>query len=641
MKRSGTEHGIQFRLFRNMILILVGAFGLILLVAFIYSSLSLQRVGQRLIGSITDRLESELTGYFAPVQTGLRLARSWSERGLLQPDNTEQMNDLFMPLLTSTPIISSLNTGKSNGDGYLLLRHRNLWRNRIVRPEVWGHRTHWFDYDLHTMRRIAAYERQLDYDPRDRPWYIGAVQSQPNSSGEYPVYWTEPYTFYTTGDPGITAALRIGPRTSVGSDAGLVIAYDVLLTDIGRIATELLPEADRDHVFLLTQDLHVLTHSRRAGPADTALVPVNQSNFAPLRTVVQEWSRQPEESTFRTEWNGTIWWSGFEKFQLSPDRAFWMVVLLPEEGLIGKQLRDRQIFFIIAPILLIGVLGIAFVSARFYSRPIKEQLEETSHALNDAHLTIYKQFKVLERRNLEMEEDLSLARKTQQQFIATEFPSIPGLRIYARYEPMQQIGGDYYDFFEYDGRGLGLLISDVSGHGIPAALITAMMRMGCALHHDMAASPGTLLSHLNRHLFERTGDHFVTAFSAYLDINNRSVRFANAGHCYPLVYRAAQDDVLEMAVRGLMLGPFIMEDYQEESFALNSGDRLLFFTDGLIESRNAREEMFGEQRLAEYLKQAHAQPLPEFIDSLITIVTEHHGERIREDDIALIGIDIE
>lgn len=180
-------------------------------------------------------------------------------------------------------------------------------------------------------------------------------------------------------------------------------------------------------------------------------------------------------------------------------------------------------------------------------------------------------------------------------------PEIATLRLAASYQTSRQAGGDYYDFFPLADDCWGLLIADVSGHGTPAAVMMAVLH--CIAHMLPGApdSPGDVLRRLNDHLYERyTSDsgHFATAFYAVFDARRRTLRYSCAGHNPPRVRNAQQNSVRALdRIRALPLGIAPGLTYKEATEALNPGDRLVLYTDGIVEAGNGAGEMYGTSRL--------------------------------------------
>jgi len=169
---------------------------------------------------------------------------------------------------------------------------------------------------------------------------------------------------------------------------------------------------------------------------------------------------------------------------------------------------------------------------------------------------------------------------------------------------MTAVAGDFYDFLEGGEKRAGLLIADVSGHGIPAALIASMVKMAATAQRGSMDHPAQLLTGMNSALCGNTQGQFVTAAYVHLDAEARELRYAAAGHPSMLLLR--DREVVEVAENGLLLAAVKSAVYTERSMALEPGDRLLLYTDGLLEAKDAKGKLFGEDALRRALARTGA-----------------------------------
>ncbi len=197
------------------------------------------------------------------------------------------------------------------------------------------------------------------------------------------------------------------------------------------------------------------------------------------------------------------------------------------------------------------------------------------------------------------------------------------------------VGGDFYDVFHPTPDLLGIVIGDVSGKGVRAAMRTAMAKYMLRGYAYEDPSPASVVERVNAALVqERETDGFATLFYGVLDCRGYSLVFANAGHEPPLCRTGSSGEVVELSTGGTALG--IAEDckYAQESVRLSSGDRLLLYTDGVTEARGERD-VFGLNRVEEILVSACDKPPAAFIEDLLERVQEFCGSRLR-DDVALL-----
>jgi phosphoserine phosphatase RsbU/P len=236
---------------------------------------------------------------------------------------------------------------------------------------------------------------------------------------------------------------------------------------------------------------------------------------------------------------------------------------------------------------------------------------------------------------IEIQKELDLARSIQLSLLPASFPDSPAFRIAARYVPMKSVAGDLYDVLTTDAGHVGLLIADVSGHGVPAALIASMVKMAAVSQRDHVAHPARLLSGMNRALCGNTRGQYVTAAYAYLDAAKRELRYGAAGH--PSILLLRNGDVTEIAENGLLLAAVDGVSYADTTVPLEAGDRLLLYTDGLVEARNRAGEMFGDAALIAKLRHTGRTAPAQAADSIIAAV--QHWASSQDDDLTVLICD--
>ena len=236
-----------------------------------------------------------------------------------------------------------------------------------------------------------------------------------------------------------------------------------------------------------------------------------------------------------------------------------------------------------------------------------------------------------------LEEELHLAQQIQRTFLRSEFPTLPRCEVHAVNLPSRQVGGDYYDVVACEDGSFLVAIADVAGKGVPAALMSSMLQAALRTHARSSEDPGAILRNINALVYRGTAVHqFATFFLARVDAAGRTLTFCNAGHNWPaLVRRDGTTHFLEKG--GLLLG--ILEDItlECEVVALEPGDVLIAFTDGISEAANRDGDLFGEQRVAEIVR-ALDQPLDAraLAAKLLHEVDTHLGSEEAQDDRTLL-----
>src|SRR6202161_3596256 len=238
----------------------------------------------------------------------------------------------------------------------------------------------------------------------------------------------------------------------------------------------------------------------------------------------------------------------------------------------------------------------------------------------------------LDRQGREIEE----ARAIQLGFLPKKIPQIAGYEIAGAWQPARIVGGDYYDVFPFEGDTLGLCIADVAGKGMPAALLMSNLQAAVRGLASADISPSDLCARLNFLLCRNMArDRFITFFYAQLDGPTGTVRYANAGHNPPVVmHRDGTHD--RLSVGGIVLGAFPDQPFHTGSVKLQSGDRLVLYTDGVTEAANADDEEFGDARLIEVLTEHRAASAQHLQTQILASAAQFCANRWQDDATLLI-----
>jgi serine phosphatase RsbU (regulator of sigma subunit)/predicted ester cyclase len=261
--------------------------------------------------------------------------------------------------------------------------------------------------------------------------------------------------------------------------------------------------------------------------------------------------------------------------------------------------------------------------------------EEWSQA-NTLHTTL-ERLEQETRERERVEQELAVARRIQQALLPKDLPKLGGWEIARHYQPAREVGGDFYDFLYLDDGGVGLVSGDVSGKGIPAAVLMANTQSVLrAVAQRGGITPGQVLEEANEVLFTYIPPNmFVTCFYAVLDPTEGRLRYANAGHNLPCGWH--EGTASELRARGMPLGLMPGMDYDEKETTLAPGDGVLFYSDGLVEAHNPQGEMFGFPRLRRLISVHGAGSGEELVDVLLAELerfTSQNSEQ--EDDITLV-----
>jgi serine phosphatase RsbU (regulator of sigma subunit)/CHASE1-domain containing sensor protein/anti-sigma regulatory factor (Ser/Thr protein kinase) len=238
-----------------------------------------------------------------------------------------------------------------------------------------------------------------------------------------------------------------------------------------------------------------------------------------------------------------------------------------------------------------------------------------------------------------VEQELGTARSIQHALLPKDLPRLEGWKIAYHYQPAREVGGDFYDFLRLEDDRLGLVIGDVSGKGIAAALVMANTQSVLrAVARRGNIAPGRVLAEANEVLYSYIpAGTFVTCFYGVLDPESGRLVYANAGHDPPYLQR--DGDAKELRARGMPLGLMPGMPYEEKEAVLAAGDDLLFYSDGLVEAHDPGGEMFGFPRLRKLIMAQSAGSGEELVDFLLDELTRFTGtDSEQEDDITLVTL---
>jgi sigma-B regulation protein RsbU (phosphoserine phosphatase) len=243
-----------------------------------------------------------------------------------------------------------------------------------------------------------------------------------------------------------------------------------------------------------------------------------------------------------------------------------------------------------------------------------------------------------ERRLLAIESELEIARRLQFSIMPTAIPSVRGVRIAAAYQPMTAVAGDFYEFVAADEHRVGLLIADVSGHGVPAALIASMIKIATQSVVSCAHDPRAVLRGLDRVLADRLGQQFVSAAYLWLDTQKRSAWYSSAGHPPLLLRRDGQVQRIES--NGVVFGFARDGEYPVREIPLHAGDRFVLYTDGVIEAESAAGEFFGDRKLEEVVRNDRLRTPADLSEQLLLEIRRWRPASMpQQDDITLVIVD--
>ena len=285
---------------------------------------------------------------------------------------------------------------------------------------------------------------------------------------------------------------------------------------------------------------------------------------------------------------------------------------------------------------VIGVLDLEHTRRGFFTddhqRTMMTLAAQIAIAIENARL-----YEEIERQERRLERDLSLARELQMRLLPQSPPKLEHLDVAAKFVPARTIGGDLYDFIPYSMSRLGIVIGDVSGKGAPAAIYAALVSGILRSHAPIEPAPGEMLSAVNLSLAERRIEaQFVSLIYALWDDAHRTLTVSNSGLPRPIYVHNGKEQVIEAT--GLPLGLFDEADYDELEFRMKPGDLFVFFSDGILDARNRKGEMFGRTRVERIVADLADEPAERLVAKIFQAVAEHSAGTETFDDQTVVAI---
>ena len=236
--------------------------------------------------------------------------------------------------------------------------------------------------------------------------------------------------------------------------------------------------------------------------------------------------------------------------------------------------------------------------------------------------------------------ELQVARTIQESLLPRTLPTLPGMELAAKALPATEVGGDFYDTIPLSGDSSAMLIGDVSGKGVPAALFLSLSRTVVRANTGWHDRSWEVIRDSNKMIAaDAASGMFITLFFGVLDFRKRQLTYVKAGHNPPLLVHADATSE-ELAITGIALGALDSADYEERMVSLSAGDVIVLYTDGVTEAVNDRDEQFGTVRLEGIVRDAHTRPAENILDRILQEIAAFTGDTPQFDDITLMVVKV-
>ena len=316
-----------------------------------------------------------------------------------------------------------------------------------------------------------------------------------------------------------------------------------------------------------------------------------------------------------------------------------MVLLVRYRDKISRRIAIAFWIYMLAPLVAIGIQAVAstiqFIimatvgaAVYMYSAIVREQTERYEAQQKEAG---------------RLETELSMATRIQADTLPNIFPAFPerdDFNIYASMNPAKEVGGDFYDFFLIDEDHLGIVIADVSGKGVPAALFMMISKILVQNYASMGLEPKQVLESVNRQIcLNNREEMFVTVWFGSLNLKTGRLLAANAGHEYPVLKKPGEHFELIKDKHGFVIGGMEGMKYSQYELQMDPGAKLFLYTDGVAEATNAREELFGTDRMVEALRLAENDSPKEVLDMVHAAVDSFVKDAPQFDDLTMLCVE--
>ena len=277
-----------------------------------------------------------------------------------------------------------------------------------------------------------------------------------------------------------------------------------------------------------------------------------------------------------------------------------------------------------------------------YNLQLEDMVEKRTQQLKNTFKELEVKNKELELKNVEMVRELEVATSVQKGILPHSLPDDSRLRINAKMKPMMKVSGDYYDVIKLDNDNYVLLVADVSGHGVPSALVTTMAKIAFVNFSDNDLTTAKICEKVNTNLLSNLegGEFYLTAFIAKLDLKNRKLQFTSAGHPSARLFRKNNEEILKLDCMGFLIGITEEAEYDYKEIDIEEDDRLVIFSDGIIEARNQVKDFFGDKKLDNLIKTNPSLTGKELITKVYEDIDTFREGTPANDDTTILVADI-
>lgn len=618
--------------------------------------------GQNLV-QVHDRIADRLRDYFDVAERVSRVNRETIQMGNWDRYDLASWRGPFFEQVRGFETISSVVWGDVFGGAVFVLRYPGEGgysfgiRVPAIDPRAFEYRL------LDGGERAEAPMTVFDYDPRTRPWYQAAIEARAPVWGDIYAWVPRP----PSGD--VLSVPYVAPVYGGSGEMLGVFDVEFSLHDLGRFLSGLsigrsglAYVMDHDGLLVATSvDAPIMEQATGQRIAAAA-----SSHRLIAASAVAIGDAFMGEATLEQRISETMVVDGEQVMLMAAPftragQLRWLAVtLVPVRDFLGPVLTGRSqglqvALFTVAASLLLGVFLALFVARPIVALSQHVRRIGQGNLDDEISLTEFPEFVRLSeaingmaaglRERLQMQRSLAMAMEVQQRLLPTRTPRHEGLELAGYSEYCDETGGDYFDYLELGGQDPGtavVAIGDVSGHGLPAAMIMASARAVLRSRSRDTTSLAGLLAHMNRQITADTsGGRFMTMLLLAVNAGRRELRWACAGHREPLLLQPGANRFTELKGAGIPLGIDMAADYQEHRFgAVGPGQIYVLATDGLWEAKNPGGEKFGIQRLCQVVRECAGLSAGDIRDRVAAAERAFRADAPQADDISFVIIKV-
>ncbi|MEX1000548.1 MAG: SpoIIE family protein phosphatase [Crocinitomicaceae bacterium] len=592
-----------------------------------------------------ENAQTHLDGFFEPVEYILLTSKDHAMMGYFDSLNPLTMNTYFSPIINHFPQVSSMGLANTTGFEYDLIPSDSLWDHRIVHIDEWGSKEKWskwqFDSLSQSWNMLKEWEGVVKNDPRDRPWFQGALA--PRSTK---IHWTDPYIYNTTFEVGMTASLNWNRPTD---SLDHIMAFDLTLADVTTF-TQQINVSENGKVFILTND------GKYVGlPKDKALNSKEDIQAALLKSpeeaginevadFYEKWLTELDESEKANEFytEGAYWWGKIIKYPISKEDYFLVGVLVPETDILSDLQHSKRI--------IIGSFAFVLVLVAFLMYSYG-QTRKANNALSIKHAEITQQKLIIEEKNQDIMGSILYAKRLQNAIL----PSITSIQAcfpesFVFYRPKDVVAGDFY-WMEKVGDVVYLAAADCTGHGVPGAMVSFVCSnaLSKSLVEESVSDVGKLLDRTRELVINRFGksqeqirDGMDISLVA-INLKTLEIQWAGANNPLWIIRKnplKSEDPLQEIKADKQPIGKYAKANpFTTHQMKLSKGDTLYLFSDGFPDQFGGEKgKKYKSKVFKEFLLQIRSVDMPTQESEIEKEFEKWKGDFEQVDDVCVIGV---